>query len=144
MKEENESESASDTESDSDFETSKKRSGRFPSSNNIDIEFLAKLYQDSKISGIKKNSIKKKKWQEITVKYCNEKNLPLMDYKTLSRKWSRVFNYARKGMRVGRTKNLHELILAAAEGADADPPSDSDCESGAGVDHGKFAMTYLT
>ena len=140
MKEENDSESTTDTESESDFDRGKKRSGRFPSSNNIDIELLAKLYQDSKISRIKKNSIKKEKWQEITIKYCDEKNLPLMDYKTLLRKWSRVFNYARKGMRVGATKNLHELILAAAEGADADPPSDSDCESGAGVDRGKLAI----
>ena len=130
MKEENDSESTTDTESESDFDR-----GKFPSSNNIDIEFLAKLYQDSKISRIKKNSIKKKKWQEITVKYCNEKNLPLMDYKTLSRKWSRVYNYARKGMRVGKSKSLHELILAAA-----DPPSDSDCESGAGMVQGKLAI----
>ena len=130
MKEENDSESTTDTESESDFDR-----GKFPSSNNIDIEFLAKLYQDSKISRIKKNSIKKKIWQEITIKYCNEKNLPLMDYKTLSRKWSRVYNYARKGMRVGKSKNLHELILAAA-----DPPSDSDCESGAGMVQGKLAI----
>ena len=130
MKEENDSESTTDTESESDFDR-----GKFPSSNNIDIEFLAKLYQDSKISRIKKNSIKKKIWQEITIKYCNEKNLPLMDYKTLSRKWSRVYNYARKGMRVGKSKSLHELILAAA-----DPPSDSDCESGAGMVQGKLAI----
>ena len=140
MKEENDSESTTDTESESDFDRGKRRSGKFPSSNNIDIEFLAKLYQDSKISRIKKNSIKKKIWQEITIKYCNEKNLPLMDYKTLSRKWSRVYNYARKGMRVGKSKSLHELILAAAEGEDADPPSDSDCESDAGMVKGKLAI----
>ena len=43
MKEENDSESTTDTESESEFDHGKKRSRRFPSSNNIDIEFLAKL-----------------------------------------------------------------------------------------------------
>ena len=110
-----------------------------PASNNIDIELLAKLYQKSGLTSRQegqRNAIKKEKWQVITVKYCREKNLPLMDYKTLSRKWSRVFNYARKGMRVGKTKSLHELILAAAEGADGVPPY-SDCESDASKDQGK-------
>ena len=67
-----------------------------PSTNNIDIEFLAKLYHESEISKIKRNDIKKKKWQGIAVKCCNEKNLPLMDYRILSRKWSKSVTSAQK------------------------------------------------
>ena len=108
--------------------------GRKGASNNIDVECLAKLYKESNIYNIRKNSIKKKKWLRLTIKYCNEKNLPRMDYKILLRKWSKLLNNAKRNVKVGETSSLTELILDAAagakstEGTNADN-SDNDWES---------------
>ena len=72
-----------------------------PSTNNIDTEFLATLYRESNISKIKSTDVKKRKWQGIAIKYCNEKNLPLMDYKILSRKWSKLVSSAQRNRSKG-------------------------------------------
>ena len=87
--------------------------------NNIDLELLGKLYRESQISDIKRNSIKKTKWQEIAMKYSNQKNLPLMDYKILLRKWSRVVKLDRKA---------RALSMKYSTAADLDIGSDFDCE----------------
>ena len=113
-----------------------------PSTNNIDTEFLAQLYRESHISKIKSTDAKKKKWQGIAIKYCDEKNLPLMDYKILMRKWSKLVSSAQrnrsKGVKSARATGggpstapkinpLSEIVLAAAE-ANADLESEFDCE----------------
>ena len=115
-----------------------------PSSNQIDMEYLAKLYRESDINKIRRNSIKKKKWQEMTVKYCKEKNLPLMDHKILSRKWSKSLTRFRGIKSTGGSSSsaphlnpLSEIVLTAAE-ANADLSSDFDCEPDYGFDQGKF------
>ena len=72
-----------------------------PSTNNIDTEYLAQLYRESQISKIKSTDIKRKKWQGIAVKYCDEKNLPLMDYKILMRKWSKLVSSAQRNRSKG-------------------------------------------
>ena len=113
-----------------------------PASNNIDIELLAKLYQESDMNKIKRTDIKKKKWQGIAVKYCEEKNLPLIPHKTLMHKWSKSVTTAQR-MRSKRVKSsratgggpssapplnpLSELVLSAAE-ANADIDCQYDCE----------------
>ena len=123
-----------------------------PSTYNIDIEFLAKLYRESDLAKIKWNHIKKQKWQLIAVNYCNVKNIPLIDYKILSRKWSKSVTSAQK-IRSKGTKSskamgggpssapqpnpLSEIVLAAAE-ANAHLPSDFDCEPGDAIDQGEF------
>ena len=118
-----------------------------PSTNNIDTEFLATLYHESNISKIKSTDVKKRKWQGIAIKYCNEKNLPLMDYKILSRKWSKLVSSAQrnrsKGVKSARATGggpstapkinpLSEIVLAAAE-ANTDLESDFDCEPNYGL-----------
>ena len=106
-----------------------------PASYGIDMELLAKLYQESDMSKIKRNDIKKTKWQEIAVKYCNEKKIPLMSHIILMRKWSKSLTNAKKGKKfthgthAAPIKNsLHDVVLAAA-GANNDLPSDTECES---------------
>ena len=115
-----------------------------PASNNIDIELLAKIYQKSGLTSISEgqsNAIKKEKWQVITVKYCSEKNLPLMDYKTLQRKWSKFYTKAKKrkpGQAPSHLDPLFDLVLNAAEAnADiADPSADFDVMSDIGHEPG--------
>ena len=123
--------------------------GRKFASNNIDVECLAKLYKKSNMQNIRKNSIKKKKWLRLTIKYCNEKNLPRMDYKILLRKWSKLLNNAKRNVKVGETSSLTELILDAAagakstEGTNADN-SDNDWESDGEMGLGKcFYASFL-
>ena len=112
-----------------------------PASNNIDIELLAKIYQKSGLTSISEgqsNAIKKEKWQVITVKYCSEKNLPLMDYKTLQRKWSKFYTKAKKrkrGQGPSHLDPLLDIVLNAAE-ANADPSSDFDAMSDVGQEPG--------
>ena len=91
-----------------------------PSTNNIDTEFLATLYHESNISKIKSTDVKKRKWQGIAIKYCNEKNLPLMDYKILSRKWSKLVSSAQRNRSKGVKSNT-------------DLESDFDCEPNYGL-----------
>ena len=72
-----------------------------PSTNNIDAELLATLNHESHISKIKSTRVKKKKCQGIAVKYSDEKNLPLMDYKILMRKWSKLVSSAQRNRSKG-------------------------------------------
>ena len=90
-----------------------------PSSNNIDLELLGKLHRESGISDIKRTDIKKTKWQEIAKRYCSQKNLPLMDHRTLIRKWSKVVTLDRKA---------RALSMEYSTAADLDIGSDFDCE----------------
>ena len=106
-----------------------------------DKELLAKLYHESKILKCKSNQVKRDKWKKIAEKYSQEKNIPLIDHKTLARKWSRMVTAAQKkrsnakkdaratggGPSTVRLDTDNELILSAAE-ANADLPSTTDCE----------------
>ena len=123
-----------------------------PSTYNIDIEFLAKLYRESDLAKIKWNHIKKQKWQLIAVNYCNVKNIPLIDYKILSRKWSKSVTSAQKirskGIKSSKATGggpqpqpMSEIVLAAAEAnaeANADLTSDFNCEPGDAIDQGEL------
>ena len=53
----------------------------------IDLEILSKLYRESGIVKCKRNDIKKKYGKESQSPYCQEKNIPEMDHKTLSHKY---------------------------------------------------------
>ena len=108
-----------------------------PPSSGIDIELLAKLYQESGINSVKRNAIKKEKWLEIATKYCTEKSLPLVDYKILSRKWSKLVILAKKNSLPSYLNPLYDIVLDAAH-ANVDPTSDLHNESDDRIDKGKF------
>ena len=109
---------------------------KMPSSNNIDMDLLGKLYRVSEISNIKRTDIKKTKWQEIAMQYCSLKNVPLMDHRTLLRKWSKVVTSARK------KRAISELSMKYSTAADLDIGSDFDCEPNRRIVRGE--LNFIT
>lgn len=112
-----------------------------PPGYNIDIELLARLYGESGIFNCKRNDMKTAKWKKVAVLYSHKKNVPLINYKFLLKKWSKTITAAQKkksnakkstkktggGPAEPPLDHLTELVLSVGQ-VNADLPSTTDCE----------------